>query len=89
MMMNTEVLQVVHEKEHWLDESPLTREDSWPNIQEEVAVIIDKKARRKSWHAIKFERKRRKGVVDPNTPPEARQKRPSWWNIFGSSQWPR
>lgn len=94
MMMNTEVLQVVHEKEHWIDESPIPplprgREESWPNIQEEVSIIVDKKSRRKSWHAIKFERKRRKGVVDPSTPPESRQKRPSWWNIFASSQWPR
>ncbi|XP_045471483.1 nuclear receptor coactivator 7 isoform X3 [Harmonia axyridis] len=91
MMMNTEVLQVVHEKEHWIDESPISRvrEDSWPNIQEEVTLIVDKKSRRKSWHAIKFEKKRRKGVVDPSTPPESRQKRPSWWNIFGNSQWPR
>ncbi|XP_044750372.1 nuclear receptor coactivator 7 isoform X3 [Coccinella septempunctata] len=94
MMMNTEVLQVVHEKEHWIDESPLATlprggDEPWPNIQEEVTIIVDKKSRRKSWHAIKFERKRRKGVVDPSTPPESRQKRPSWWNIFASSQWPR
>ncbi|EFA03143.2 hypothetical protein TcasGA2_TC013055 [Tribolium castaneum] len=82
-MMNPEVLQVVHEKDPWIEES------KWDTIEEEVTEIVDKKSRRKSWHAIKFERKRRKGVVEPGSPPEARQKRPSWWNIFGGQQWPR
>ncbi|XP_011140266.1 oxidation resistance protein 1 isoform X7 [Harpegnathos saltator] len=52
-----------------------------------------KKGRRKSWHPLakppKVDRKRRKGVVAPSQTgsteglyPQARQKRPSWWNIF-------
>ncbi|XP_049822529.1 nuclear receptor coactivator 7 isoform X3 [Aethina tumida] len=89
--MNTEVLQVVHEKDPWIEETAYVarrHDSSWPNIEEEVVQIVDKKARRKSWHAIKFERKRRKGVIE-GSPPEARQKRPSWWNIFAPQQWPR
>ncbi|XP_063918186.1 oxidation resistance protein 1 isoform X4 [Zophobas morio] len=83
-MMNSEVLQVVHEKDPWIEDP------SWNTIEEEVPdIVVDKKSRRKSWHAIKFERKRRKGVVEPGSPPEARQKRPSWWNIFGGQPWPR
>lgn len=89
--MNTDVLQVVHEKDPWIEETAYVarrHDSSWPNIEEEVVQIVDKKARRKSWHAIKFERKRRKGVIE-GSPPEARQKRPSWWNIFAPQQWPR
>ncbi|XP_023247916.1 oxidation resistance protein 1 isoform X9 [Copidosoma floridanum] len=54
-----------------------------------------KKGRRKSWHPLvgkppKVDRKRRKGVAGPASPEagsteglyNARQKRPSWWNIF-------
>lgn len=94
-MMNPEVLQVVHEKDPWLEDGivPTHEHDaSWPNIVEEEAMVpemTEKKSRRKSWHAIKFERKRRKGVVETGSPPEARQKRPSWWNIFGGQPWPR
>ncbi|XP_068904181.1 oxidation resistance protein 1 isoform X1 [Tenebrio molitor] len=84
-MMNPEVLQVVHEKDPWIEDP----DGTWHGIEEQVPEIADKKSRRKSWHAIKFERKRRKGVVEPGSPPEARQKRPSWWNIFGGQQWPR
>lgn len=81
--MNAEVLQVVQEKEPWIvDEKPTTEKAAW--IAENEGVV-DKKGRRKSWHAIKFDRKRRKGVIEP----EARQKRPSWWNIFAGQQWPR
>ncbi|XP_065172063.1 nuclear receptor coactivator 7 isoform X11 [Atheta coriaria] len=89
--MNSEVLHVVHEKDPWIVEE----EPAWFVVEQEVAItadgggIHDKKARRKSWHAIKFERKRKKGVVESSTPPEARQKRPSWWNIFANQQWPR
>lgn len=61
--------------------------------------LEDKKGRRKSWHP-KLERKRRKGVVVPTSPPNGnsdqlpninnqRQKRPSWWNIFVPDHWPR
>lgn len=68
-------------------------ENSWPNIDDDVPEMIDKKSRRKSWHAIKFERKRRKGVMEESpegSPGEARrEKRPSWWNIFAAQQWPR
>ena len=75
---------MVHEKDPWIEDP------SWNTIEEEVPdIVVDKKSRRKSWHAIKFERKRRKGVVEPGSPPEARQKRPSWWNIFGGQPWPR
>lgn len=91
--MSQEVLQVVHEKDPWIEEAgdiPCHHESSWPNIEEDAVNIADKKVRRKSWHAIKFERKRRKGVVEPGSPGEARQKRPSWWNIFAAAQqWPR
>lgn len=81
--MNAEVLQVVQEKEPWIMEEKVpTEKAAW--IAENEGVV-DKKGRRKSWHAIKFDRKRRKGVVEP----EARQKRPSWWNIFAGQQWPR
>ncbi|XP_023310476.1 nuclear receptor coactivator 7 isoform X1 [Anoplophora glabripennis] len=92
-MMSQEVLQVVHEKDPWIEESgdiPCHHDASWPNIEEEAVQMADKKGRRKSWHAIKFERKRRKGVVESGLPGEARQKRPSWWNIFAAAnQWPR
>lgn len=91
--MSQEVLQVVHEKDPWIEDKAaiVTRrhDSSWPSIEEEVPEIVAKKGRRKSWHAIKFERKRRKGVVDPDSPGEARQKRSSWWNIFATQQWPR
>lgn len=93
IMMNPEVLQVVHEKDPWIEDDvvPTHRADaSWPiNIGERDAGEEVKKGRRKSWHAIKFERKRRKGIVEPGSPPEARQKRHSWWNIFAGQQWPR
>lgn len=61
---------------------------------DDQVIVLDnncKKNRRKSWHAIKFERKRKKGIIENNTPNEhvVRQKRPSWWNIFGQQQWPR
>lgn len=62
--------------------------------QRRDSVLEDKKGRRKSWHP-KLERKRRKGVVVPTSPPNGtdqpmqRQKRPSWWNIFVPEHWPR
>lgn len=83
---------MVHEKDPWMEESTEIpcHDATWPRIDEEPVELVDKKARRKSWHAIKFERKRRKGVVEPGSPGEARQKRPSWWNIFAAAQqWPR
>ncbi|KAJ8916220.1 hypothetical protein NQ315_016359 [Exocentrus adspersus] len=84
-----QVLQVVHEKDPWIEDAgdlPTCHHDAtWPTIDEEAVQMADKKHRRRSWHAIKFERKRRKGVVEPGSPPEARQKRPSWWNIFAQA----
>ncbi|XP_060518604.1 oxidation resistance protein 1 isoform X9 [Cylas formicarius] len=81
--MSQKMLQVVPEKE-----LRKYREGSWPDIksiQEEEEEYVDKKARRKSWHAIKFEKKRRKGVAESNSPPVARrEKRGSWWNIFAN-----
>lgn len=64
-------------------------EGSWPNIkdiEEDEVVLPDKKGRRKSWHAIKFEKKRRKELDDQfGSPPQARrEKRGSWWNIFAN-----
>ncbi|XP_056644439.1 oxidation resistance protein 1 isoform X8 [Diorhabda sublineata] len=94
-MMSQEVLQVVHEKDPWVEETTITlrqHDGSWPKIDEDVPTVLDKKSRRKSWHAIKFERKRRKGVTEElpeGSPGEARQKRPSWWNIFANQPWPR
>lgn len=83
--MNSQVLHVVHEKDPWIVEEDV--EKQWFDNSPPVA---DKKSRRKSWHAIKFERKRKKGVVEAvPTLPEVRQKRPSWWNIFAGQQWPR
>lgn len=93
--MNTEVLQVVQEKDPWIVKEGVvsTHGDdraAWISLHEETTATVDKKGRRKSWHAIKFDRKRRKGVVEQGAPPvEARQKRPSWWNIFANQQWPR
>ncbi|XP_076760220.1 TLD domain-containing protein mustard isoform X8 [Xylocopa sonorina] len=58
------------------------------------ADVEGKKARRKSWHILakppKLDRKRRKGIAGVPTQvgsadglyAQARQKRPSWWNIF-------
>lgn len=91
--MNPEMLQVVHEKEPWIEEE-LEKPTRWPSIEEDVVhvrEIVEKKGRRKSWHAIKFERKRRKGVVESDGASSnmVRQKRPSWWNIFAPQQWPR
>lgn len=82
-MSSSEVLRVVHEKDPWIVEEEV--EKKWYATQEEM------KGRRKSWHAIKFERKRKKGVVENNgsSQPDVRQKRPSWWNIFANQQWPR
>lgn len=83
--MNSQVLHVVHEKDPWIVEEDVEKQwfDNSP-------PVTDKKSRRKSWHAIKFERKRKKGVVEAvPTLPEVRQKRPSWWNIFAGQQWPR
>lgn len=95
-MMNPEMLQVVHEKEPWIDDELVEKPTRWPSIEEDVAHVreihvVEKKGRRKSWHAIKFERKRRKGVVesDGTSSGDVRQKRPSWWNIFAPQQWPR
>lgn len=83
--MNSQVLHVVHEKDPWIVEEDV--EKQW---FDNSAPVTDKKSRRKSWHAIKFERKRKKGVVEAvPTLPEVRQKRPSWWNIFAGQQWPR
>lgn len=90
--MNTEMLQVVQEKDPWIVEEGVVssqHEKSWITLDEDSPPPIDKKGRRKSWHAIKFDRKRRKGVVEPGTPTEARPRRPSWWNIFANQQWPR
>jgi len=62
---------------------------SWPNIKDiddDEVVLPVKKSRRKSWHAIKFEKqKRRKSELEDQfgSPPQARrEKRGSWWNIF-------
>lgn len=67
----------------------------------DIKSASDKKGRRKSWHAIKFERKRRKSSlkIEPDigeggedgdgiSPPllPHRPKRHSWWNIFGSEK---
>lgn len=60
------------------------------------ADLEGKKGRRKSWHILakppKLDRKRRKGIAGVPSPSQvgstdglytqARQKRPSWWNIF-------
>nr|XP_012150146.1 PREDICTED: nuclear receptor coactivator 7 isoform X2 [Megachile rotundata] len=58
------------------------------------ADLEGKKGRRKSWHPLakppKLDRKRRKGIAGVPTQvgstdglfAQARQKRPSWWNIF-------
>nr|XP_022901883.1 nuclear receptor coactivator 7 isoform X6 [Onthophagus taurus] len=82
--MSSQVLHVVHEKDPWIVEE----DDHW--FEENSNENAEKKTRRKSWHAIKFERKRKKGIIE-NAPPigEVRQKRPSWWNIFAGQQWPR
>ncbi|XP_050307311.1 oxidation resistance protein 1 isoform X2 [Anthonomus grandis grandis] len=85
--MSQEVLQAVPEK--MILRHP---EGSWPNIkdavdEEETEVIPDKKGRRKSWHAIKFEKKRKKDVIEDQfgSPPQVRrEKRGSWWNIFSN-----
>lgn len=89
-------LQVVREKDTWIQETTIpvplrSHENSWPNIEDEVPEMVDKKARRKSWHAIKFERNRNKSVSQdsPLASPPRREKRPSWWNIFAAQQWPR
>lgn len=88
-MMSQEVLHVVHEKDTWLIEEDVTGNANDKNQWIVTEEISDKKGRRKSWHAIKFEKKRRKGVVDDGSLPDVRQKRPSWWNIFAAQQWPR
>lgn len=89
---------MVHEKDPWIEETTIQvpmrpHENSWPSIEDVVPEMVDKKSRRKSWHAIKFERKRRKGIAEDSpegSPREARrEKRPSWWNIFAAQQWPR
>lgn len=89
-------LQVVREKDTWIEETTIpvplrAHETSWPNIEDEVPEMVDKKSRRKSWHAIKFERRRKSvNLGSPVGSPEARrEKRPSWWNIFAAQQWPR
>lgn len=110
--MSQDVLHVVHEKDPWiLEEADAPEKSKWIVVEDvstpptTAAVVVvggaatDKKGRRKSWHAIKFERKRRKGVAavaEPenfdNDQPEVlprREKRPSWWNIFAPQQWPR
>ncbi|XP_043254709.1 oxidation resistance protein 1 isoform X3 [Colletes gigas] len=68
-----------------------------PDVVENERVKADlegKKGRRKSWHPLakppKVDRKRRKGIAGIPTQvgsadglyTQARQKRPSWWNIF-------
>ncbi|XP_076270978.1 TLD domain-containing protein mustard isoform X20 [Rhynchophorus ferrugineus] len=83
--MSQEVLQVVPEKV--VLRHP---EGSWPNIKDidqDAVVLADKKGRRKSWHAIKFERKRKKDFDDQfGLPPQVRrEKRGSWWNIFSNA----
>nr|CAH7760997.1 unnamed protein product [Callosobruchus chinensis] len=107
-MMNQEVLQVVHEKDPWLEERRRRRASPPPAamgvgvVSDVVGAAAQKKGRRKSWHAIRFERKRRKGslaVAEEEAEEVAasvgqeegfvRQKRPSWWNIFAGQQWPR
>ncbi|XP_050307322.1 oxidation resistance protein 1 isoform X13 [Anthonomus grandis grandis] len=89
--MSQEVLQVIFKA---VPEKMILRhpEGSWPNIkdavdEEETEVIPDKKGRRKSWHAIKFEKKRKKDVIEDQfgSPPQVRrEKRGSWWNIFSN-----
>lgn len=61
---------------------------------ERMQELEGKKGRRKSWHPLakppKLDRKRRKGIAGVPTQvgstdglyTQARQKRPSWWNIF-------
>nr|XP_031825542.1 oxidation resistance protein 1 isoform X5 [Nomia melanderi] len=61
---------------------------------ERMQELEGKKGRRKSWHPLakppKLDRKRRKGIAGVPTQvgstdglyAQARQKRPSWWNIF-------
>ncbi|XP_076659735.1 TLD domain-containing protein mustard isoform X8 [Halictus rubicundus] len=61
---------------------------------ERTQDLEEKKGRRKSWHPLakppKLDRKRRKGIAGVPTQvgstdglyTQARQKRPSWWNIF-------
>lgn len=61
---------------------------------ERLKDLEGKKGRRKSWHPLakppKLDRKRRKGIAGVPTEvasteglyTQARQKRPSWWNIF-------
>ncbi|CAH1962599.1 unnamed protein product [Acanthoscelides obtectus] len=111
-MMNQDMLQVVHEKDPWAgleDNRDMRRRRrvSTPSMlrvdaaSDAMAAQAQKKGRRKSWHAIRFERKRRKGslaVAEEETEDDAaavpeegfvRQKRPSWWNIFAGQQWPR
>ncbi|CAG9814336.1 unnamed protein product [Phaedon cochleariae] len=101
-MMSQEVLQVVHEKEphRWSEEATITLRQhegggvEWPSIDEDLPTLLEKKGRRKSWHAVRFERKRRKGVVEGASPEGSpggtgRQKRPSWWNLFVNQPWPR
>ncbi|XP_030749606.1 oxidation resistance protein 1 isoform X3 [Sitophilus oryzae] len=86
--MSQEVLQVVPEKV-----TMRHPEGSWPNIadideEEQAAIVASKKGRRKSWHAIKFERKRKKDLdLDQfGFPPQVRrEKRGSWWNIFANA----
>ncbi|XP_066137531.1 nuclear receptor coactivator 7 isoform X3 [Euwallacea fornicatus] len=83
--MSQEILQAVPEK--IILRHP---EGSWPNIKdidEDEVVLPIKKSRRKSWHAIKFEKKRRKDSSNLEdqfgSPPQVRrEKRGSWWNIF-------
>ncbi|XP_076284047.1 TLD domain-containing protein mustard isoform X5 [Lasioglossum baleicum] len=71
-----------------LEENPEVLED------ERTQDLEEKKGRRKSWHPLakppKIDRKRRKGIAGVPTQvgstdglyTQARQKRPSWWNIF-------
>lgn len=78
------------------------RRDSTPSplaglagLSPAAAGLLDEKGakgRRRSWHVVKLERKRRKGVTSPSAlsdneaPPKAREKRPSWWNIFATDK---
>ncbi|XP_025833666.1 oxidation resistance protein 1 isoform X2 [Agrilus planipennis] len=58
--------------------------DNW--ILEAQAASNNRKGRRKSWHALKFDRKRRKELQEHGSFPELRRKRHSWWNIFANQQ---
>ncbi|XP_016837980.1 oxidation resistance protein 1 isoform X4 [Nasonia vitripennis] len=74
------------------DEQEAGEKEASSPSDESTPLEYAKKGRRKSWHPLagkppKVDRKRRKGVAAPEVGSteglyNARQKRPSWWNIF-------